>query len=146
MWIKVAWTVYLFVLSAILSLYHCLGVLFINYIGKYIQAKELDVNSEYYIELLAKGTGKSEEEIAKDVQRTRYFQAQDALDYGIADRIMDSGEAAYEKRVINMSLLLMFMFILNKKNVFNTLSNTLFYWLNIIYGTRFSRIHLNFNQ
>lgn len=81
-----------------------LDILFINYIGKYIQAKELEANADYYIELVAKGTGKSKEEIAKDVQRTKYFQAQEAIDYGLADKIMDSGEAAYEKRVINISL------------------------------------------
>jgi ATP-dependent Clp protease, protease subunit len=72
--------------------------------GKCIQAKELEANSEYYIELLAKGTGKSKEEIAKDVQRTRYFQPQDAIEYGLADKIMYSmdGESAYEKRVRNI--------------------------------------------
>lgn len=66
----------------------------------WIKAKELEANSEYYIELLAKGTGKSKEEIAKDVQRTRYFQPQDAIEYGLADKIMYSmdGESAYEKR------------------------------------------------
>lgn len=72
--------------------------------GKCIQAKELEANSEYYIELLAKGTGKSKEEIAKDVQRTRYFQPQDAIEYGLADKIMHSmdGENAYKKRVRNI--------------------------------------------
>uniref|UniRef100_A0A2P2L625 ATP-dependent Clp protease proteolytic subunit n=1 Tax=Rhizophora mucronata TaxID=61149 RepID=A0A2P2L625_RHIMU len=67
-------------------------------IDMWIKAKELDANTDYYIELLAKGTGKSKEEIAKDVQRPKYLNAQEAIDYGIADKIIDSGDAAFEKR------------------------------------------------
>ena len=63
------------------------------------QAKELDANTEYYIELLTKGIGKPKEEIEKDVQRPKYFQAQEAIDYGIADKIIDSRDAAFDKRV-----------------------------------------------
>lgn len=63
------------------------------------QAKELDANTEYYLELLAKGIGKPKEEIQKDIQRPKYFQAQEAIDYGVADKIIDSQDAAFEKRV-----------------------------------------------
>lgn len=63
----------------------------------WIKAKELEANSEYYIELLAKGIGKPKEEIARDIQRIRYFRPQDAIDYGFADRIMDEGEVAHKK-------------------------------------------------
>lgn len=66
----------------------------------FYQAKELEANTEYYIELLAKGIGKSVEEITKDVQRPKYFQAQEAIDYGIADKIIDSQDSTFEKRVI----------------------------------------------
>ncbi|KAH6767059.1 CLP protease proteolytic subunit 1 [Perilla frutescens var. hirtella] len=62
------------------------------------KAKELEANSEYYLELLAKGVGKPQEEIEKDIQRPKYFQAQEAIDYGIADKIIDSSDAAFEKR------------------------------------------------
>lgn len=67
-------------------------------IDMWIKAKELDANTESYIELVAKGTGKTKEEIAKDVQRPKYFQAQEAIDYGLADKIIDSRDAAFEKR------------------------------------------------
>ncbi|XP_010933602.1 ATP-dependent Clp protease proteolytic subunit-related protein 1, chloroplastic [Elaeis guineensis] len=67
-------------------------------IDMWIKAKELDANTDYYIELLAKGIGKPKEEIAKDIQRPKYFQAQEAIAYGIADKIIDSRDAAYEKR------------------------------------------------
>jgi ATP-dependent protease ClpP protease subunit len=75
-----------------------------------IQAKELEASSEHYIDLLAKGIGKPREEIAQEVQRTRFFQAQEAVDFGIADKIMDFGEDAFEKRVIITSLIYMFIF------------------------------------
>lgn len=67
-------------------------------IDMWIKAKELDANTDYYIELLAKGTGKTKEEIEKDVQRPKYFQAQEAIDYGIVDKIIDSRDSAFEKR------------------------------------------------
>ncbi|KAF7811069.1 ATP-dependent Clp protease proteolytic subunit-related protein 1, chloroplastic [Senna tora] len=67
-------------------------------IDMWIKAKELEANSDSYIELLAKGTGKSKEELAKEVQRPKYFRAQEAIDYGLADKIIDSKDAAFEKR------------------------------------------------
>ncbi|KAM2825072.1 hypothetical protein COP1_034920 [Malus domestica] len=67
-------------------------------IDMWIKAKELDANTEYYIDLLAKGTGKSNEELSKDVRRPKYFQAQEAIEYGIVDKIIDSRDAAFEKR------------------------------------------------
>ncbi|KAL2254552.1 ATP-dependent Clp protease proteolytic subunit-related protein 1, chloroplastic [Sesamum indicum] len=67
-------------------------------IDMWIKAKELDANTEYYLELLAKGIGKPKEEIEKDIQRPKYFQAQEAIDYGIADKIIAPEDAAFEKR------------------------------------------------
>ncbi|GMJ06828.1 NUCLEAR CLPP 5, CLP protease proteolytic subunit 1, SUPPRESSOR OF VARIEGATION 2 [Hibiscus trionum] len=67
-------------------------------IDMWIKARELDANTESYIELVAKGTGKTKEEIEKDVQRPKYFQAQEAIDYGLADKIIDSRDSAFEKR------------------------------------------------
>ena len=76
------------------------------------QAKELEANSEYYIELLAKGTGKTQEEIKKDVERPKYFQAQEAIEYGLADKIISSTDPAYEKRVeVLTKFSLLFFFI-----------------------------------
>ncbi|KAK4401764.1 ATP-dependent Clp protease proteolytic subunit-related protein 1, chloroplastic [Sesamum angolense] len=67
-------------------------------IDMWIKAKELDANTEYYLELLAKGIGKPKEEIENDIQRPKYFQAQEAIDYGIADKIIAPEDAAFEKR------------------------------------------------
>lgn len=98
-------------------------------LAKHIQAKELDANTEYYIELLAKGIGKSKEEIAKDVQRPKYFQAQEAIDYGIVDKIIDSRDAAFEKRVI-FHCYSCLLFILCKHIVHNILIVT--FWIRIM--------------
>ncbi|XP_027364200.1 ATP-dependent Clp protease proteolytic subunit-related protein 1, chloroplastic isoform X2 [Abrus precatorius] len=55
-------------------------------IDMWIKAKELEAHTQYYIEMLAKSTGKSEEEIAKEIQRPKYLQGQEAVDYGLADK------------------------------------------------------------
>ena len=39
-------------------------------------------------ELLAQNTGKSVEEVARDVERDHYLSAQEALDYGLIDEII----------------------------------------------------------
>ncbi|KGN43854.1 ATP-dependent Clp protease proteolytic subunit-related protein 1, chloroplastic [Cucumis sativus] len=67
-------------------------------IDMWIKAKELDANTEYYLELLAKGIGKPKEEINKDIQLSKYFKPQEAIDYGIADKIIKPEDPAYEKK------------------------------------------------
>ncbi|XP_015055850.1 ATP-dependent Clp protease proteolytic subunit-related protein 1, chloroplastic [Solanum pennellii] len=64
----------------------------------WIKAKELESNSEYYLELLSEGTGKPKEEIKKDILRPKYFRAQEAIDYGLADKIISSSDDAFDKR------------------------------------------------
>lgn len=64
----------------------------------WIKAKELDANTDYYVELLAKGTGKPQDEIRRDIQRPKYFRAQEAIDYGLADKIIESRGVAMERR------------------------------------------------
>ncbi|KAL5578149.1 hypothetical protein UlMin_019848 [Ulmus minor] len=59
----------------------------------WIEAKELDANTESYIDLL----------IAKEIQRPKYFQAQEAIEYGIVDKILNSRESAFEKRSYNQN-------------------------------------------
>lgn len=62
--------------------------------------KELEANKDYYLELLSKGIGKPKEEIERDIQRPAYFTVQEAIDYGIADKIIDPKDSIFEKRVI----------------------------------------------
>eukprot|EP00270_Netrium_digitus_P018895 TRINITY_DN728_c0_g1_i1.p1 TRINITY_DN728_c0_g1~~TRINITY_DN728_c0_g1_i1.p1 ORF type:complete len:434 (+),score=86.36 TRINITY_DN728_c0_g1_i1:110-1303(+) len=67
-------------------------------IDMWIKAKELDANTEYYVELLARGTGKSKEEIREDIKRPKYFRGQEAIDYGLVDTVIESRGVAMEKR------------------------------------------------
>ena len=94
MWIKVL------ALSLSLSLSLYIYIYICTLVTNFFQAKELDANTETYIELLAKGTGKPKEEIAKDTQRPKYLQAQEAIEYGLADKIINKEDNAFEKRVM----------------------------------------------
>ncbi len=55
-----------------------------------IVAKEIIRLKKLSISYLAAATGKTEEILAKDMERDFYMSAQDALDYGIIDHIMSS--------------------------------------------------------
>lgn len=61
------------------------------------QATEIQITAEWILrtkqkmnELLAKNTGKTVEEVARDTERDHWMTAQDALDYGIIDSIIDN--------------------------------------------------------
>eukprot|EP00850_Spirogloea_muscicola_P017487 SM000151S01475 [mRNA] locus=s151:83608:86879:- [translate_table: standard] len=69
-----------------------------NATDMWIKAKELDANTNYYIGLLAQGTGKPWNEIAKDIQRPRYFRAKEAIEYGLADKVIESRGVAMDKK------------------------------------------------
>ena len=53
-----------------------------------ISSRELQRINEVTRRLMSQHTGRSEEEIAADILRDRYMDAEAALDYGIVDRIM----------------------------------------------------------
>lgn len=55
-----------------------------------IQAKEIVRLKKLSIQYFSQQTGKSEEEVARDMERDFYMSAQEALDYGIVDHIMNS--------------------------------------------------------
>jgi ATP-dependent Clp protease protease subunit len=64
-----------------------------------IQAKELDTNTDYYLDLLSKGVGKPKEELAEFLKGPRYFRAQEAIDYGLADTILHSLDGSFKPKV-----------------------------------------------
>jgi ATP-dependent Clp protease protease subunit len=49
-------------------------------------------------EIYAKHTGQSEERVHNDMERDRYFTAQQAVEYGLVDRIVESRNVAQERR------------------------------------------------
>ena len=57
-----------------------------------IAAKEILRLKKLSIEYLAKDTGKSADDIAKDIERDFYMDAKEALAYGIVDKIMEGNK------------------------------------------------------
>jgi ATP-dependent Clp protease protease subunit len=55
-----------------------------------IRAKEVLQNKQTMLEILAKNTGQSVERIAKDTDRMFYMTPQQALEYGLIDRVLES--------------------------------------------------------
>ena len=55
-----------------------------------IQAKEIGRLKKLSIKYFAQQTGKSEEEIARDIERDFYMDAEEAKAYGIIDHIMEN--------------------------------------------------------
>ena len=62
-----------------------------------IQAKQILRLKALLTGILAKHTGKSEEEIERDSDRDFYLDAQGAVDYGVVDQVLDMPEKEIEK-------------------------------------------------
>jgi len=62
-----------------------------------IQAKEIVGLKKLSIRYLSEQTGKSEEEVAKDMERDFYMSAEEAKEYGIVDHIMNSAKKGAKK-------------------------------------------------
>jgi len=54
-----------------------------------IQAKEMLRTRDRLYKLMAKATGKSEAEIAKDCERDRWLDSDEALEYGVVDKVLE---------------------------------------------------------
>ena len=55
-----------------------------------IRAEEVLKNKKSMLEILSRNTGKSIEELSKDSDRMSYLNPQEALEYGVIDRILSS--------------------------------------------------------
>ena len=62
-----------------------------------IQAEQIIKSKHTLNEILAKHTGQSVEQVAKDGERDKYFTAQEAKDYGLVDEVFDPDEAKKKK-------------------------------------------------
>ena len=58
-----------------------------------IQAKEILRIRSLMEEMLAGDTGKSTEEVSRDIERDKYLTAEQALEYGIIDEVLTSLKA-----------------------------------------------------
>jgi ATP-dependent Clp protease, protease subunit len=68
--------------------------------GGYGQSSDLEIVAKEILrirslmeQMLAEDTGKSQEEISRDIERDRYLTAEQALDYGIIDEVLTSLKA-----------------------------------------------------
>ncbi|HAC64867.1 MAG TPA: ATP-dependent Clp protease proteolytic subunit [Cyanothece sp. UBA12306] len=57
-----------------------------------IRAKEVLSNKRTMLEIFSKNTGQSMEKIAKDTDRTFYLTPQEAKEYGLIDRVLESSK------------------------------------------------------
>lgn len=57
-----------------------------------IRAKEVIHNKRTMLDIFAKNTGQTPEKIAKDTDRTFYLTPEQAKDYGLIDRVLESGK------------------------------------------------------
>ncbi|MDX1978186.1 MAG: ATP-dependent Clp protease proteolytic subunit [Pseudanabaenaceae cyanobacterium bins.68] len=55
-----------------------------------IQAKEVLINRDITLEILARNTGQAKEKISKDMDRLLYLSAIEAKEYGLIDRVLES--------------------------------------------------------
>ncbi len=63
-----------------------------------VQSKEIQRLKKLSIKYLAEKCGKTEKQIGDDMERDFFMSAQDALDYGIIDRVMTSRNANQEDK------------------------------------------------
>ena len=54
-----------------------------------IVSDHIQKNKSRLNRILAQNTGKTEEQIEKDTERDHYMTAQEALDYGLIDRVLE---------------------------------------------------------
>lgn len=69
------------------------------------QATEIQIAAEHILrtkkklnEILAKNTGKSVEQVTADTERDNWLSAEEALEYGLVDRIVDKRPASEEEK------------------------------------------------
>ncbi len=62
-----------------------------------IQAEQIIKAKQTLNEILAKHTGQSVEQVAKDGERDKYFTAQEAKDYGLVDEVFSPDDAKKKK-------------------------------------------------
>ena len=63
-----------------------------------IHAREILYLKQRLNEILAKHTGQPVEKIAKDTDRDNFLSAEDAVKYGLVDRILESREAILKEK------------------------------------------------
>lgn len=63
-----------------------------------IQAEEIMKVKKTIVDILARSTGKATSQIEQDIERDRYMDAQEALEYGLIDEILKETKAEKKKK------------------------------------------------
>ena len=63
-----------------------------------IKANEIEVCEDTYMGFMSEFSGKPIETVKGELDRRRYFTPQQAIDYGLIDRIIQKGTDVFEKR------------------------------------------------
>lgn len=64
-----------------------------------IKANELENATQTYVHFISRFTGRDKEEVRKDVGRNRYFTPEQAIEYGLIDRVVaPTDDVAIERR------------------------------------------------
>jgi len=63
-----------------------------------IKSNELTDNAEVHADLLAKFTGKEEEDVLRDISRDKYMSPEDAIAYGICDQIIQPKDLRIDRK------------------------------------------------
>ena len=65
-----------------------------------IRAKEVIHNKKAMLEILSQNTGRSVDQLSKDSDRMSYLNPQEAVDYGIIDRVLTSRKDLPSEKVL----------------------------------------------
>jgi ATP-dependent Clp protease protease subunit len=63
-----------------------------------IKANELEYSTKMYVDTLARFTGRPKEQLRKEVGRNRYFTPQQAIEYGIIDKVVTPQDGSQIER------------------------------------------------
>ena len=63
-----------------------------------IKANEIEVCEDTYMGFMSEFSGKPIETVKEELDRRRYFTPQQAIDYGLIDRVIQKGTDVFEKR------------------------------------------------
>ena len=65
-----------------------------------IRAKEVIHNKKAMLEILSQNTGRSVEQLSKDSDRMGYLNPQEAVEYGVIDRVLSSRKDLPSEKVL----------------------------------------------
>ena len=65
-----------------------------------IRAKEVIHNKKAMLEILSQNTGRSVEQLSKDSDRMSYLNPQEAVEYGVIDRVLTSRKDLPSEKVL----------------------------------------------